>query len=74
MSRVPERTWWLVGVALAAALGVIVGSFATRSRVDTSDVVCPATTIAENVLPSVVTITALSSAGDPGTGTGELHP
>jgi len=58
--------------ALALGLaGGVVGGLLVRAE-PSADVVCPATELAERVLPSVVTITAAGSDGQSGTGTGEL--
>jgi len=67
---------WLAAVAGAAVLGAVVGGvvvhWGSSSSSAGSDRVCPATTVADKVLPSVVTIAAVGADGRSGTGTGEL--
>jgi putative serine protease PepD len=73
-ARRPPPLAVLAGVAaVAAVVGASIGGLLVRSSVSSSDdVVCHATSIADKVLPSVVTISAAGADGRAGTGTGEL--
>jgi len=66
----------LAAVALVAGLvGAGIGALLFRGSGSTDDadnVACRATSVADDVLPSVVTITAAGPDGQAGTGTGEL--
>jgi putative serine protease PepD len=75
-SNAPDRRrWWVIGGAVAAALvvgGVIGGLIAANTGSTTSNAgACPATTVANQTLPSVVTISARKGATG-GTGSGEV--
>jgi putative serine protease PepD len=65
--------WLLVPVAAGAALaGCSSGSSSSNSNASASSAVgCPVTSVADHVLPSVVTIAATGAAGA-GTGSGEV--
>jgi putative serine protease PepD len=65
--------WLLVPVAAGAALaGCSSGSGSSTSNASSSSAVgCPVTSVADHVLPSVVTIAAAGAAGS-GTGSGEV--
>jgi putative serine protease PepD len=65
--------WLLVPVAAGAALaGCSSGSGSTNNSASASSAVgCPVTSVADHVLPSVVTIAAAGAAGS-GTGSGEV--
>jgi len=58
-------------VALAALLGVVALAAVYAAGRSDNPAVCPATTIADEVLPSVVTI-SVTSAGGGGSGSGEV--
>jgi putative serine protease PepD len=67
----------LAAVALVAGLvGALIGGLLAgdsgSSGASTDEVACRATSVADDVLPSVVTISAAGPDGEPGTGTGEL--
>jgi putative serine protease PepD len=68
----------LAAVAAVAALvgagvgGLIVHASTSGDDAPTTDAVCTATSVADDVLPSVVTISATGPDGEPGTGSGEL--
>jgi putative serine protease PepD len=66
----------LVAVVVAAIIGAAVGALVARGSSDSgsssTDVVCRATSVADSVLPSVVTISAVAPNGSAGTGSGEL--
>ena len=74
--RIARRRWWpwvLVPVAAGAALaGCSSGSSSTNNSASAnSAAACPVTSVADHVLPSVVTIAA-AGAGGSGTGSGEV--
>jgi putative serine protease PepD len=73
---IARRRWWpwvLVPVAAAAALaGCSSGSSSSTGNASASSAVgCPVTSVADHVLPSVVTIAAAGPGGS-GTGSGEV--
>jgi putative serine protease PepD len=75
-SNAPDRRrWWVIGGAVAVALvvgGVIGGLIAADTGSASSNAnACPATTVANQTLPSVVTISARKGATG-GTGSGEV--
>jgi len=66
-----------VVAVVAGLVGVVIGGLLTRDSTSdepasTVDAVCPATAVADQVLPSVVTISATGPDGRSGSGTGEL--
>ena len=70
-SRAPRRWLWVVVVVVVAALGGVVGGLLVRPRGTSSEAFCQSTSVAQRVLPSVVTVLAgdtVSSAN----GTGEI--
>jgi len=74
-ARVP-RGWWLwvaAGALVGAVLGALV-ALAIWSGPDISGATCTASSVADRVVPSVVTIeVSRSSAGSGGTGSGEFY-
>jgi putative serine protease PepD len=63
----------VVAIVLAALIGAGIGALVAHSSdSSSSDDVCPATSVAETVLPSVVTISAAGQGGQAGTGSGEV--
>ncbi len=70
-----RRRWWVIAGAAAIALvvgGVIGGLIAADTASSTSNAnVCPATSVANSTLPSVVTISARNGTTG-GTGSGEV--
>jgi len=72
----PERAprwWWPTSVAIAAVLGCAVGGLIViASQDDEEPTGCPATAVAQDVLPSVVTIEVTEPTGGGGNGTGAL--
>ena len=64
---------WAVALTVAAVAGGVVGGILVRpSSSSAPELVCHATAVADHVLPSVVTISAVGPDGRSGTGTGEL--
>jgi len=59
-------------ILVCALVGAVIGGLLVRNNDSVSDVVCHATGVADRVLPSVVTISAVAPNGQGGTGTGEL--
>jgi len=66
------RWWWATSVAIAAVLGCAVGGLIVLASQDDELTACPATTVAREVLPSVVTIAVTDPSGAGGNGTGAL--
>jgi putative serine protease PepD len=64
----------VLAVVAAALVGAVIGGLIVRPDTAShdADLVCHATQVAEHVLPSVVTISAVGADGRAGTGTGEL--
>ncbi|KQW47659.1 hypothetical protein ASC77_14600 [Nocardioides sp. Root1257] len=72
MSEPAPRWWWPVSVAVAGVLGCAVGGLVVvASQDDQVESFCPATEVARDVLPSVVTIAVTAPDGG-GNGTGAL--
>jgi putative serine protease PepD len=73
MPRPAPRWWWPTSVAVAAVLGCAVGGLiVVASQDDDEPTSCPATAVAADVLPSVVTIVVTETSGGGGNGTGAL--
>ena len=73
MPRRAPRWWWPTSVAIAAVLGCAIGGLIVlASQDDDEPTSCPATTVAREVLPSVVTIAVTEPSGAGGNGTGAL--
>jgi putative serine protease PepD len=73
MARRAPRWWWPTSVAIAAVLGCAVGGLIViASQDDDEPTACVATTVARDVLPSVVTIAVTEPNGAGGNGTGAL--
>lgn len=74
-ARWPRGLW--LWIALGALVGAVVGAviaLAFSSTPDVNAVACNASSVADNVVPSVVTIeVGRSSAGPAGTGSGEFY-
>jgi len=72
----PTRTVLIVGAIALAVVGGLVGGLLVRATTSASGnepaSVCPATGVAEQVLPSVVKITARGATSGGGTGSGEI--
>jgi len=66
------RWWWPTSVAIAAVLGCAVGGLIVIASQDDEPTSCVATTVAREVLPSVVTIAVTEPSGAGGNGTGAL--
>jgi putative serine protease PepD len=67
------RWWWPTSVAIAGVLGCAVGGLiVVASQDDDEATACPATAVAHDVLPSVVTIAVTEPSGTGGNGTGAL--
>ena len=67
------RWWWPTSVAVAAVLGCAVGGLIVVASQDDDPLTsCPATAVARDVLPSVVTISVTEPSGAGGNGTGSL--
>ncbi|WP_051551577.1 S1C family serine protease [Nocardioides sp. URHA0020] len=68
-----RRWWWPTSVAVAAVLGCAVGALVVVATQDDDPLsACPATTVARDVLPSVVTISVATPEGSGGNGTGAI--
>ena len=66
------RWWWFVGLAVALVVGGLVGGLiAATTSSSASSHTCNATTVANDTLPTIVTITARNGATG-GTGSGEI--
>jgi putative serine protease PepD len=73
MPRPAPRWWWPTSVAIAAVLGCAIGGLIVMaSQDDDEPTSCPATAVASEVLPSVVTISVVEPDGTGGNGTGAL--
>ncbi|GAA4748555.1 hypothetical protein GCM10023350_36860 [Nocardioides endophyticus] len=74
MPRPAPRWWWPTSVAIAAVVGCAVGGLIVMASEDQDDepTACMATTVAREVLPSVVTIAVTEPTGAGGNGTGAL--
>jgi putative serine protease PepD len=69
-----RRRWWVVAAAAVGVLvvgGVIGGLIVDDTQSSSSAAVCPATSVANNTLPTVVTISA-SQGATGSTGSGEI--
>ena len=74
--RTRRRTWWIVGVAgvvVAVVAGLLGGYIGSRHTSASASGSCQAATVAEQVLPSVVTVFATTAGGGGGgSGSGEV--
>jgi putative serine protease PepD len=67
------RWWWPLSIAVATVLGGVVGGLAVVAfQDDDVPTACAATTVARDVLPSVVTIAVVDPDGSGSNGTGAL--
>jgi len=64
MPRRAPRWWWPTSVAIAAVLGCAIGGLIVLASQDDEVTACPATTVAREVLPSVVKSAPTTTAGD----------
>jgi putative serine protease PepD len=73
MTAIPHWLWPAVGVAAAAIAiaALVIALLPDDDSTSATAAACPVTTIAENELPSVVTI-EVAGAGGAGTGSGEI--
>jgi putative serine protease PepD len=71
----PRRWIWWVGLGVAAIVGGLVGGIVVNRLSESGpagqDAACASTTIAANVLPTIVTVNA-GSASNAGSGSGEI--
>ena len=74
--RTRQRTWWVVGAAgavVALIAGLLGGYIGSRNTSASSPGSCDAATVADRVLPSVVTVFATTANGGAGgSGSGEV--